>query len=104
VAKGAAPVVERLALAKARTNLGAVVERVRLNKRYVILEKDGVPVAGVMDIHEFEDYLELQDPAVREHIRKSQAEYRTGKSRPAQAFVAEVRRERPRRHKPRRNA
>lgn len=104
MAKSAAPVVERLPLAKARTKLGAAVERVRLSKRYVILEKDGVPVAGVMDIHEFEDYLELQDPAVRGHIRKSQAEYRSGKSRPAQAFVAELRRTRPRRGTRRRKA
>jgi hypothetical protein len=82
VAKGAVPVVERLPLAKGRTNLGAMVERVRLSKRYVILEKDGVPVAGVM----------------------SQAEFRTGKSRPAWAFLAELRKQQPGRQKPRRKA
>jgi len=87
------PMVQRLPLTQARINLGAVVKRVHLNKEYVILEKDGIPVAGLMDIDEFEDYLELQDPKVREHIRKSQQEHLAGKSRPAREFLAELRRE-----------
>jgi hypothetical protein len=41
-----------------------------------------------MDIDEFEDYLELQDPKVRPHIRKSRQEYLAGKSRPLEAFRA----------------
>ena len=102
--KAGSLVVERLPLTKARINLGAVVKRVHLNKEYVILEKDGIPVAGLMDIDEFEDYLELHDPKVREHIRKSQGEYRAGKSRPAEAFLAELRGERPRRNRRRRKA
>jgi hypothetical protein len=44
-----------------------------------------------MDIDEFEDYLELQDPKVREHIRKSNEEYLAGKSRPAEVLLAELR-------------
>jgi hypothetical protein len=43
-----------------------------------------------MDIDEFEDYLELQDPKVRGHIRTSTAEYRAGKSRPAEALLTEL--------------
>ncbi len=80
------PVVQRIPLTQARINLGALVKRVHLNKEYVILEKDGIPVAGLMDIHEFEDYLELQDPKVREHIRKSNEQYLAGKSRPLEEF------------------
>ena len=80
--------VQRLPLTQARNTLGAVVKRVHLNKEYVILEKDGIPLAGVMDIDEFEDYLELQDPKVRGDIAKSRAEYRAGKSRPAREFLA----------------
>ena len=86
-------VVQRIPLAQARINLGALVKRVHLNKEYVILEKDGIPVAGLMDIHEFEDYLELQDPKVRAHIRESNQEYLAGKSRPAEEFLDELRRE-----------
>jgi len=77
-------------LTKARINLGALVKRVHLNKEYFILEKDGVPVAGLMAADELEDYLELRDPKVREHIRKSNKEYLAGKSRPLEDFLAEL--------------
>ncbi|MBI4574342.1 MAG: type II toxin-antitoxin system Phd/YefM family antitoxin [candidate division NC10 bacterium] len=83
------PVVHRLPISQARINLGAVVNRAHLTKEYFILEKDGIPVAGLMDIDEFEDYLELQDPKIREHIRKSNQEYLAGKSRPLEQFRAE---------------
>ena len=53
--------VHRLPLTKARINLGQVVKRAHVNKEYFILEKDGIPVAGILDADELEDYLELQD-------------------------------------------
>lgn len=82
--------VQRLPLTQARNTLGAVVKRVHLNKEYVILEKDGIPLAGVMDIDEFEDYLELRDPKVRAAIAKSRQEHRSGKSRPARSFLVQL--------------
>ena len=82
------PMVTTIPITKARINLGALVKRVHLNKEYFILEKDGIPIAGMMDIDEFEDYLELQDPKVRAHIRKSNEEYLAGKSRPLEEFRA----------------
>jgi PHD/YefM family antitoxin component YafN of YafNO toxin-antitoxin module len=87
--------VQTLPITKARINLGAVVKRVHLNKEYIILEKDGIPIAGIMDIDEFEDYLELQDPKVRRDIRKSTEEFRAGKGRPAREFLAALEREKP---------
>ena len=84
---------QKLPLTQARVNLGAIIKRVHLNKERFILEKDGIPVAGLLDIDEFEDYLELQDPKIREHIRKSNAEYMAGKSRPAEALLGELRKE-----------
>jgi PHD/YefM family antitoxin component YafN of YafNO toxin-antitoxin module len=85
--------VQKLPLTQARVNLGAIIKRVHLNKERFILEKDGIPVAGLLDIDEFEDYLELQDPQVREHIQKSNAEYLAGKSRPADTLLTELRKE-----------
>ncbi len=82
-------VVYRIPITKARTNLGRLARRVRVNKEYFILEKDGIPVVGLMDPEELEDYLELQDPKVREHIRKSHHEFLAGKSRPMEEFLAE---------------
>lgn len=82
--------LHRIPITKARINLGQVVRRVHLNKEYFILEKDGIPVAGIMGADELEDYLELQEPKVRAHIRKSYEEYRAGKGRPVEEFLAEL--------------
>jgi len=81
------PMVKTIPITKARINLGALVKRVHLNKEYFILEKDGIPVAGLMDANELEDYLELRDPKVRQHIRRSNEEYLAGKSRPVEEFL-----------------
>jgi PHD/YefM family antitoxin component YafN of YafNO toxin-antitoxin module len=85
--------VRHLPITKARINLGAVVKQVHLNKEYVILEKDGIPIAALMDVDEFEDYLELQDPKVKRDIEISRKEYLAGKSRPAEELLAELRAE-----------
>ncbi len=82
--------IQRLPITQARAHLSNLVNRVRDNKEFFIFEKDGVPVAGLMDIEEFEDYLELRDPKVQAHIRKSHQEYVSGKSRPAEELLAEL--------------
>ena len=88
MSKNATTMVHHIPITKARINLGALVRRVHLNKEYFILEKDGIPVAGIMDADELEDYLEVRDPKVRAHIRKSHQEYLAGKSRPIEEFLA----------------
>jgi prevent-host-death family protein len=90
-AKSTPRTVRHLPLTKARINLGDVIKRVRVNKEYVILEKDGLPVAGLMDIDEFEDYLELQEPKVKRDIAASVRDYRAGMSRPAGELLADLR-------------
>jgi PHD/YefM family antitoxin component YafN of YafNO toxin-antitoxin module len=84
------PMVTTIPITKARISLGAVVKRVHLNKEYVILEKDGIPIAGLMDIDEFEDYLELRDPQIRALLKKGRQEYLAGKSRPAEELLREL--------------
>jgi antitoxin (DNA-binding transcriptional repressor) of toxin-antitoxin stability system len=83
-------VVHRLPITKARVNLGQVVRRVRLNKEYFILEKDGIPIAGIMGAEELEDYLELRDPKISEHIRKSHEDFLAGRHRPAEDLLKEL--------------
>src|SRR5262245_32295387 len=39
---------------------------------------------------EFEDQLELQDPKVQEHIRKSHEDFLAGRSRPAEELLGEL--------------
>jgi hypothetical protein len=84
-------------ITKARTNLGALAKRVHLNKEYFILEKDGIPIIGIMDADELEDYLELRDPKIQRQIEKNHQDYLAGKSRPAKELLAEL--HRARRHK-----
>lgn len=83
-------VVHHLPITKARINLGQVVRRVVRNKEYFILEKDGIPVAGILGADELEDYLETRNPKVRAHIRRSAAEQHAGKGRPMGDFLAEL--------------
>ena len=85
-------VVHRIPITRARINLGQVVRRAHVNREYFILEKDGIPVAGIMNADDFEDYLDLQNPGLRKQIQKSHAEYRRGKARDAGKFLAELRR------------
>jgi len=70
-----------------------LAEQIRQTKGYVVLEADGVPVVGTMDIDEFEDYLELRDPQAREDIRKSREDILAGRVRPARELLVELRRE-----------
>ena len=70
-----------------------MVKQVHLNKEYVVLEKDGIPIAALMDVDEFEDYLELQDPKVKRDIEISRKEYLAGKSRSADELLAELKAE-----------
>lgn len=70
--------VNRLPLTKARVNLGAIVRRVHNNREQFILEKDGIPVAALLDVDEYEDYLDMKDPLLKQQIREGQEEYRAG--------------------------
>lgn len=97
--------VHHLPITKVRINLGQVVRRVHLNKEYVILEKDGIPIAGLMDADELEDYLELRDPKVQRTIKRSALDVRAGRTRPASALLAEFRKaDAAKKTKPRRRA
>ena len=62
--------------------------------RYVVL--DWATYKGLQELQErqeeLEDYLEVNDPVVQEHIREGMKEYMAGKSRPAEEFLAELER------------
>src|SRR5713101_4447328 len=91
--------VHRLPITKARINLGQVARRVHVNREYFILEKDGIPVAGIMAADELEDYLELRDPAVIKQIQASKEDSAAGRVRDAREFLDELKRERAARQK-----
>ena len=82
-------IVKHLPLTKARVNLGQVVRRAHVNHEFFILEKDGIPVVGLMHVDDLEAYLEMQNRSVKEQIRTSTEEYRRGAARNAREFLAE---------------
>jgi restriction endonuclease len=84
-------VVHRLPLTKARINLGQVVRRVHVNREYFILEKDGIPVVGLMHVDDLEDYLDQQDESLKEQIRVGYEDYLAGRARDANELIAELR-------------
>jgi hypothetical protein len=84
--------IHRLPITKARVNLGQVAKRAHVNKEYFILEKDGIPVIGILDADELEDYLELQNPAIRDQITKSNVDVVSGRTLPADTLLTELRR------------
>jgi hypothetical protein len=86
--------VNRIPITKARINLGALVKRAHLHGEYFILEKDGIPIAGIMDADELEDYLELQNPKVKKDIEEGYKAYKEGRVRDAREVLAEIKGER----------
>ena len=82
--------VKRIPITKARINLGEVIKRVHLNKENFVLEKGGIPVAAILDIDEFEDWLEMKDPKIKEQIRRGYMEYKKGKTIPLDKFLSKI--------------
>jgi hypothetical protein len=85
-------IVHRIPLTRARINLGQVVRRAHVNREYFILEKDGIPVVGIMHVDDLEDYLEQKDELLKEQIKAGHQDYLGGRARDASAFLAELRR------------
>jgi antitoxin (DNA-binding transcriptional repressor) of toxin-antitoxin stability system len=83
-------------MTKARTHLGSLVRAVNVEGDVVVLEKDGIPVAGLVDIDVLEDYLESRDPALRRRMRESMKAYRSGRARPVREFLDELKAEKSR--------
>ena len=77
-------------ITKARINLGSIIKKVRLNKEYYVLEKDGYPVAGIMDIDEFEDYLDTRNENLNKQIAESFAEFKEGRTKPINKLISEL--------------
>jgi hypothetical protein len=83
--------ISRLPITKARINLGQIALRAHNGNEYFILEKDGIPVIGIMAADELEDYLEIRNPKVKSSIAASQNDITKGKTRPASKLLAELR-------------
>jgi len=88
--KVSTPTISRLPITKARINLGQLAKRAHNQGEYFILEKDGIPVIGIMSADELEDYLELRDPKVNAAIARSRKEFDAGKGRPVTKLLSDL--------------
>lgn len=70
--------IKNIPITEARINLGSFVKKVRLGKETFILEKDGIPVAGLVDLDLLEDLLELQSDSINEELNNSYKEFKNG--------------------------
>lgn len=84
--------INRLPITKARINLGQIARRAHNGREYFILEKDGIPVIGIMSADELEDYIEQRDARVKASIAVSRRERASGKGRPASRLLDELKR------------
>src|SRR5260370_42671165 len=82
--------INHIPMSEARVNLCAVVKRVYLKGEYFILEKDGIPVAGLLAVEELEDYLEPRDPKAIKQIAESTKDYKAGRVRSARGLIDEL--------------
>ena len=82
--------VGTIPITKSRVNLGEVVKRVHLEKDSFVLEKGGIPVATILDIDEFEDWLETKDPELKDQVRQGYEEYKKGKAVLLDKFLAQI--------------
>lgn len=82
--------VSRLPITLARINLGQIARRAHVNNEYFILEKDGIPVVGIMDAAELEDYLELRSGETQQQIVASNKDLAAGRTRPAAELLAQL--------------
>ena len=57
----AEPRLERIPITKARSMIGQLVNRVHTDKDRIVLEKSGIPVAALIDIEEFKQFLAFQE-------------------------------------------
>jgi hypothetical protein len=82
--------VHRVPMKLARATIGQLAKRAHSNNEIFILESDGIPLAGLMNVSDLEDYLDTQDPKVKMSIAKSHQDFLAGRVRPAREMVAEL--------------
>ena len=67
---------------EARTRLGHLLDEVQKGKHHFIVERRGKPLAAILSIEEFEDYLDRcydDHPALKEALIESQKDYEIGR-------------------------
>lgn len=80
--------VKTVSLPKFRSELDIILGQA--DQDTFVVEKNGDPVAVVMSIDEYEDYLETYDKKFQAGVKRAMQEYRSGKAKPAVELVEEL--------------
>ena len=83
--------VKTLSINDITSNLPDIVERLHSGD-YIVVEKNGRPVAGIIDADDMEDFVELQNSLIKKQISKGYQEFKTGKTVPARSFLQSLKR------------
>jgi antitoxin (DNA-binding transcriptional repressor) of toxin-antitoxin stability system len=75
-----------ISVENATKQLPHIVEKLRKGT-YVVLQKNGLPVAGIVDASDMEDFLELRDPSLNKQITKGYKEFNKGKATSGRTFL-----------------
>jgi len=70
----------------ATKNLPDIIEKLR-GDNYFVVQKNGKPVAGIVGVDDMEDFLDLQNAALKKQIKKGYAEFKAGKAKPARLVL-----------------
>lgn len=78
-------------MSKFRQNLSAVMKQsVARDKENVIIESGGMPVGVVITMDDYEEYLDLRDPAIMAHVAKSLEDFQAGRATRTRGLLAEI--------------
>jgi prevent-host-death family protein len=79
--------IKTIAITDFRRQLGNLVREVRTKKTHLIIEKDGYPVVGVVDIDQFEDFLDATNPRIKAQIEQSNEDIKAGRVKPIEDLL-----------------
>ena len=67
---------------KARTRFGYLLDEAEKGKHHFIIERKGIPIAAILSIDEYEDYIDMKNddnPEIKKALVESQKDYKRGR-------------------------
>ncbi len=78
--------IKTISIKEAKKDLPNIIEKLQ-SGNYVILQKNGQLVAGLLDADNMEDFLELQNSTLKNQIKKGYQEFKKSKTVAGRVFL-----------------
>ena len=82
---------------KLRRQLGEILQKVARERQRFVVEKGGIPLAVILEFHEYEDILdrleilaEQLDPEFQKQLKEGWEEYQAGKAKPLDRILTSL--------------